>query len=172
MKYSDIRFALPGASWDLCLAAPALSILDAHAQSTPSAREAVGQLFSRDLTQRSVVVERATVLPTLSSRFASLVFDPKVAAAERQRLFGEGLHCVGIWHSHPEPIPSPSRTDRELMRNHSLAVRGQLTGMVFAIVGTSPFPNGLTVMVDDGTILRTALATQGTVKPRASETDE
>lgn len=65
-------------------------------------------------------------------------------------MFEKGFHCIGLWHTHPEPEPQPSSEDRALAREHALAAKPQLSGLVFAIVGTLPMPSGLRVWVDDG----------------------
>lgn len=142
-------FKLPGARWTLKFSDSVLTVLGANAQCGRSTPEAVGQLFVRDLTQAEVVVELATVLKPTWARRTRVKFDAAAAQAERDRLFKEGFHCIGIWHSHPEPIPSPSSEDHELARNHAQAAQGQLSGLTFVIVGTSALPAGLGVWVHD-----------------------
>lgn len=46
---------------------------------------------------------------------------------------------MGLWHSHPEPAPTPSPERVELAQDHALAAKPNLTGLVFAIVGTHAF---------------------------------
>ena len=53
-------------------------------------------------------------------------------------------------HTHPQPIPKPSSEDLTLASDYALAAKATLTGLVFAIVGQSPFPAGLAVWVHDG----------------------
>lgn len=74
--------------------------------------------------------------------------------AEREVLFWRGLHCIGLWHTHPEASPTPSPEDRMLALDHALAAAPQLRGLVFAIVGTVPMPAALRVWVHDGQGLR------------------
>ena len=75
-----------------------------------------------------------------------------------RKKFENGLHCVGLWHSHPEPLPTPSDEDKALAREHALAASGQLVGLIFAITGTRPMPDSLRVWIDDGEVLRMANA--------------
>ncbi|MBV8503383.1 MAG: Mov34/MPN/PAD-1 family protein [Paucibacter sp.] len=76
--------------------------------------------------------------------------------------FQLGLHCVGLWHTHPEPLPQPSPDDKALAREHAKSARGQWTGLILAIVVTRPMPAGLKVWVDDGEELWPAEPCQGT----------
>lgn len=155
---NTLTYQLPGALWCLQFSAAALRTLSAHVQRKPGVRESVGQLYSRDLTLDCIVIEEATVLkPTWAVR-TRVQFDPQRAAAERAQKFAIGLHCVGLWHSHPEPLPRPSSEDKALAREHAVAASDQVTGMVFAIVGTRPMPDSLRVWVDDGEVLRMASA--------------
>ncbi|ACC74055.1 conserved hypothetical protein [Paraburkholderia phymatum STM815] len=118
----------------------------------------VGQLFARDLTANTVEVEMATVLAPTRAAWARVTFNTERAMSEREALFKKGLHCVGIWHIHPESSPSPSTEDRLLAREHALAARPQLAGIVFVIVGTAQPPAGLRVWVDDGVDLHEAIS--------------
>ncbi|AEB85309.1 Mov34/MPN/PAD-1 family protein [Alicycliphilus denitrificans] len=150
MTASTLTYKLPGALWCLQFRAAALRTLRAHVQRRPGSHESVGQLYSRDLTSDCIVIEEATLLTPTWAAWARVQFDPRRAATERAKKFERGLHCVGLWHTHPEEFPSPSSDDRVLAREHALAARGQLTGLVFAILGTRPLPVGLRVWVDDG----------------------
>jgi len=145
-----IRFQLEGASWTMEFAPEAVSVMCTNAQTKVTSSEAVGQLYARDLTGSSVIVEHATVLKPRRASHGRVQFDPKAAYAERTELFKRGLHCVGIWHTHPEPHPSPSKEDRGLARDYAVAARPTLSGIVFVIVGTLPPPNAFKVWVDNG----------------------
>ena len=131
-------------------------VLDRHAQRRRGMKESVGQLFTRDLTSARVIVDVATALTPTSSAWAKVRFNTKAAMAERQKMFEEGLHCIGLWHTHPEPEPQPSPEDRVLAREHALAAKPQLSGFVFAIVGNSAKSSALRVWVDDGAQLSEA----------------
>jgi proteasome lid subunit RPN8/RPN11 len=158
MKDRILNYRLPGASWSLQFSEAALYTLLEHVQRSRSSKESVGQLFARDLSVNPIVVEVATVLTPTRAAWARVTFDTNRAMVERDALFRRGLHCVGLWHTHPETSPTPSTDDRILAREHALAARPQLAGLVFAIVGTSPPPVGVRVWVDDGIEFREALA--------------
>lgn len=146
-------FKLPGASWKLGLSDEALSEFASHAQTRLFMRESVGQLFARDLTGSVVLVEAATVLKPRKASRMRVQFDVTQLMAERQRKFSEGLHFVGFWHTHPEPVPTPSHEDEELASAHALAAQPTMVGIVFAIVGTAPMPDGLGLWIHDGKVL-------------------
>lgn len=146
----DAMCRLDDADWTLTFAGDALRELGAHAQTKPHSRESVGQLYCRDLTSGSIVIERATTLPRSRASYSSVQFNPEAAAAERAQLFNEGWHCVGLWHSHPEAFPRPSSTDALLAADHARAAATHLNGLLFAILGTRPVPDGLSVWVHDG----------------------
>lgn len=67
--------------------------------------------------------------------------------AERKKMFSKGLHCIGLWQSHPEPVPFTSQEDLELAADYAIAARKQLSGIIFTIIGTAPFPSGLAIWV-------------------------
>ncbi len=146
----DLNFRLPGANWRLAFTQDVLVKLSAKAQTTSIQKESVGQLYARDLTKDLIVINHATVLPTHTSSRAAVAFDIKAAQNEREQLFITGFHCVGLWHTHPEPCPHPSQKDLMLAGNFALAASQNVNGIVFVIVGTGKFPSGLTVGLHDG----------------------
>lgn len=143
-------FRLPQATWQLCFAPEALKVLQQHAQVGQFSRESVGQLYSKDLSAKTVVVSKATCLKATYARWARVRFDVNQAMRERERLFNEGWHCLGFWHTHPEPNPQPSSEDKVVSREHARAALSVTNGMIFAIVGTQPLPFGLRVWCDNG----------------------
>lgn len=156
MTASTLVYQLSGARWQLQFGEKLLRTLRSHVQHKSSSHESVGQLYSRDLTSDCIVVEEATVLTPTWAAWARVQFDPRRAATEREEKFKNGLHCLGLWHTHPEALPTPSAEDKALAREHALFAKGQLTGLVFAIVGTRAMPAGLRVWIDDGEVLRMA----------------
>lgn len=150
MADRGLRFRLPGAAWSLEITSDSLAVLKSHVQRGWVKREVVGQLYARDLTAEVVIVEVVTMLPAKWSAFAGVGFDLRDAEAERERLFEQGLHCLGFWHTHPEPIPHPSGTDLQLAADHANASKSLFSGLLFLIVGKAPFPQGLGVWLHDG----------------------
>lgn len=146
----EALFQLPGATWSIHITEEVMEFLGSHAQLDSRAPESVGQLYSRDLTATEIIIERATKLPAKVASRIKVQFDTKVAYAERKALFESGLHCIGLWHTHPEPTPSPSGDDKYLARDYALSAKKDVAGVVFAIVGTRSLPNGLKIWFDDG----------------------
>lgn len=150
MSASSLWYQIPGAKWRMHFNPETLAVLTKSVQNGASSKERVGQLFTRDLTGDIVEIVHATRLTPKWTSFSRVKFDPKVAMAERSRLLARGLHCIGLWHTHPESKPVPSCEDRALAKDHALAARPQLSGLVFVIVGNARFPTGLQVWVHDG----------------------
>jgi proteasome lid subunit RPN8/RPN11 len=149
-------FQLPGATWSMHLTKEVVEFLGSHAQLDSRAPESVGQLYARDLTASVIIIERATKLRAKSASRVKVKFDPKEAYGERKVLFESGLHCVGLWHTHPEPAPSPSGDDKHLARDYALSAKSYVTGIVFAIVGNHSLPDGVRIWIDDGAKLLSA----------------
>jgi len=124
--------------------------MSANAQMKLGLCEAVGQLYTRDLSATCVLVEHASLLVPRRASRRRVQFDPTEAYAERAALFKYGMHCIGIWHTHPERYPSPSGEDRLLARDYALTARHALAGIVFVIVGTLPPPNAFSVWFNNG----------------------
>lgn len=150
MADHSLRYRIPGAQWHLEFSAAALNELRKHVQRKFWQREAVGQLFCPDLTSDIVYVHTVTRLRSHWASYSGVRFNAGEAQAERDAFFKLGLHCIGLWHSHPERIPIPSSQDRELAAEHARAARPILAGLVFVIVGQAPLPQGLGVWVHDG----------------------
>ena len=75
--------------------------------------------------------------------------DTEAEQLEIEERFSRGLYFIGCWHTHPEPVPTPSDFD---VRNTSECVRlsrHALNGFVMAIVGQAEIPRSLYVSVCD-----------------------
>ena len=149
-KSADATCMVAGAAWTLTFTEAALLCIGSHAQRKRGVNESVGQLYSRDLTGSSIVIDLATVLPKTRGSYTGVQFNPEVAAQERVELFGAGWHCVGLWHTHPEPNPEPSPTDGLLAKDYARAASNHLNALLFVILGTGSLPHGLSVWLHDG----------------------
>jgi integrative and conjugative element protein (TIGR02256 family) len=115
-------------------------------------REAGGQLFARFEGPRILVAAATTPGRTdLRSRFS---FKPDRRREQRDilRHHAEGLHFVGDWHTHPEPVPTISPDDAESFADIVRRSHHELNGFVLVIVGTDAPPVGLSVSVFDRTM--------------------
>lgn len=152
----NLYYQVSGSNWKLQFAPQVTSLLLNHAQTGRNTKESVGQLYTTDLTKSVVYVEHATCLAPKLASWSRVKFDTKKALSEREYLFEQGLHCVGIWHTHPESIPTPSGEDRRLSRDYARAAIPHLEGIVFVIIGSLALPDGFRVWVDDGKKLHPA----------------
>ena len=93
-----------------------------------------------------IVVEEATGPRRTDWRTRS-TYRPNRRAEQREIVsrHTRGLHYVGDWHTHPEPIPSPSCDDESSMRDLVMRSKHALNGFVLVIVGQEAFPAALFV---------------------------
>jgi proteasome lid subunit RPN8/RPN11 len=151
-----LHYFIPGAAWTIQVSAAAVSYLKNYRQINCYQRETVGQLFSPDLTSRTIRISEATVLTRVKASRASVTFDPEEAAEQRTVNLQAGLYCVGLWHTHPETAPKPSRTDERLAADHAAVALSVLNGLCFVIVGTAEPPDGWYFGIHDGKIFHDA----------------
>ena len=156
-RRGGVTFSLPGAAWSLRFEDAAVSALQSKAQRWHRSKESVGQLFAPDLTAPTIVIAAATLLKARLASWSSVTFDPDEAMRQRKELVLQSLHCIGLWHTHPEAMPTPSGTDEHLAADHARAAISVLNGLAFVIVGSQPFPTGWYVGFHDGTNLYRAV---------------
>ena len=146
-----IEYSIEGSGQILVLTHMVIDHLKRHCQSSPSSREAGGQLFAR-FEGDTIRIERATG-PRPSDRRGLMAFVPNRLAERREikRLFKEGLHYVGDWHTHSEPSPRPSQTDTDSCKEMFRKSRHKMASFVIVISGTSAPPEGLFVGLCDET---------------------
>lgn len=157
MTETVARYRLQAARWTLAITGDVTTFLEPYVQKRWLSRESAGQLYTRDLTAQEVIVERATLLTRVSAAWSRITFDVKQVVAEREAMFEQGYHCLGLWHTHPEPVPHPSPNDLRLLKDHAAAAASRdYAAMVFAILGTRPLPLGLGIWVHDGEVLHEA----------------
>jgi len=128
-----------------------LAHLDKHRQTRWWHPEAGGLLFARFEGKRILIADISG--PRRSDIRTAISYCPNRRAEQREinDRHRKGLHYVGDWHSHPEWRPSPSSRDERTMRSRVTQSRHELAGFVFAIIGLAPLPDGLKVVVHDGT---------------------
>lgn len=133
----------------LVFTADVLSHFHRHRQTRCFHRESGGQLFATfDLP--FIVVQLATG-PRATDRRTRWSYFPnrKAEQAEILELHHRGLHYIGDWHSHPEPVPRPSGIDKASITECVRKSRHGLNAFALIIVGQAEAPEGLLVAVCD-----------------------
>ncbi len=107
--------------------------------------EAGGQLFGV-IEGQCIQVKLATG-PRRSDRQGRFFFfaDRHAERREISTLHKSGLHYFGDWHTHPQPIPTPSKTDISSMADLFARSKHDLHAFAMVIVGTAGPPKGLHV---------------------------
>ncbi|MCD8497195.1 MAG: Mov34/MPN/PAD-1 family protein [Alphaproteobacteria bacterium] len=122
-----------------------LELFEKHKQLSEKSLEAGGQLFAR-FNKKEVIISKATGLRDGDKRGRFLFWpNRKKEQNEIKELFGEGYHYVGDWHTHPEIIPTPSKTDLKNIAECYTQSKHDLKYFIMVIIGTDGFPNGMHV---------------------------
>jgi len=118
-----------------------LQTMWAFSQIDPEATEAGGILIGHERPQGETVLDRLTT-PQSGDRRTRTRFHRSVDG--HQDLLnlmwlasGQTRTYIGEWHTHPEPVPSPSSMDLRSWRKHLKQKEAQEHGLNFIIVGTS-----------------------------------
>ncbi|MBU9192990.1 Mov34/MPN/PAD-1 family protein [Burkholderia gladioli] len=114
----------------------ALEHMYLHVQHSRCAKEAGGELFARVFDASCVVIDSASG-PHLSDKRSRYSFLPDVDAGAKERLlqWEQGLHAVGLWHTHPECVPTPSGPDRRTTEQYLRAFDGERARYFSVILG-------------------------------------
>jgi integrative and conjugative element protein (TIGR02256 family) len=123
----------------LTFADAAAKIFDSHRQYS-NMPESGGILLGRIYDdKREVLIERASV-PNSRDRSGHTFFDRSDEAAQEiidaaWSESGGELIYLGEWHTHPEPFPTPSSTDRRMIANLLRHARLETDFLITAIIG-------------------------------------
>jgi len=142
-----IVFPIAASGQRLIFSSAVLDHLAKYRQLRSWQRESGGQLFAR-LALPDIVVEEATG-PRRSDWRTRTTYRPNRRTEQREIAahHAQGLHFIGDWHTHPEPLPVPSPEDAESMRDLVSRSKHALNGFVLTIVGNEALPVGLAVWV-------------------------
>lgn len=124
---------------------PVLETFQRHRQLSLRASESGGQLFCF-LDGNNVFVNHATE-PGLTDRRSRFSFWPSRRKEQKEinKLFGDGLHYIGDWHTHPENVPSPSGEDIRKIQAIFRESEHILRGILIVIIGRNLGSSGLWV---------------------------
>lgn len=123
----------------------AIASMIRHRQKTTNDKEAGGQLFAKFEGHDAIIIE-ATEPKCLDKR-SRYGFIPSqwLQRQEIKSKYKQGKHFVGDWHTHPEPVPSPSADDKESMIDCFCKSNHELKAFLMVIVGTAEPPDNLYV---------------------------
>lgn len=126
----------------------ALEHMYAHSQLRPWQPEAGGEIFSAEPHASGLVITSATG-PNPSDHRTRRGWNPDTPAADmnRRNEFARGRHAVGLWHTHPEPHPSPSSLDQETTREYLKSFHDQRSRYFMVIIGNRGNPPAMGVWV-------------------------
>lgn len=123
----------------------------AHAQRKIWQKEAGGELFANDPDASGLVITSATG-PNPLDRRSRCSWNPDTVAADQDRRhqYLHGRHAVGLWHTHPEPVPSPSDRDQQTAHDYLNAFHGERKRYLMVTVGNRGNPPSMTVWAAGG----------------------
>ena len=146
----DAIFKLAGGAWHIVFSRACIQLLEKHSQRHSHQDEAVGQLFTCDLTGATYASTWRLYSDRGMTSRTSVTINVAEAMSQRHDLLAKGSYCIGLWHTHPANKCEPSGPDECLAADHALAARSVLNGLGFVIVGKRPFPLGWYIGVHDG----------------------
>lgn len=141
-------FLYPDSTRYVLFTEQALAHMYAHAQHRPWQKEAGGEIFS-DAPDSAGLVITSAAGPNPRDRRSRYAWNPDTTAADldRQTKFDQGRHAVGLWHTHPEPSPTPSTLDRQTTQDYLEAFKGDRSRYLMVIIGNRGSPPALEVWV-------------------------
>ena len=145
-----MQFSVGTSGQRLVITRPVLSRFRENRQIWPWQREAGGLLFARFEKARVTVEAASGPRPGDRRSRTSYVPDKRAQQEEIDRFHRSGLFFVGTWHTHPSPVPLPSRVDVDETCEAFRLSRHALNGFVLVIVGNSRDHLNLYVGVCDG----------------------
>jgi integrative and conjugative element protein (TIGR02256 family) len=150
IQQNPLKFEIGQSSQRLVLSRRVVKHFEKHKQNRPNSLEAGGQLFARLSALPEVIIEQATGPRPSDFRTRTLYIpDRSAEQPEIDYWHKKGLHYVGDWHTHPEVVPNPSGCDSDSIRESFLKSKHSLHGFLLIIVGTSTFPSGLYVSLNN-----------------------
>ncbi|WP_158568917.1 MULTISPECIES: Mov34/MPN/PAD-1 family protein [unclassified Duganella] len=140
------KFHLPEQGRVLVFSEAVLTQMYAHAQVRWFQQEAGGQLFCSAPECPDILVDAVTGPHRKDQRTRhGWVPDVQQATIDRHQQFNAGRHAVGLWHTHPEPMPSPSTQDLQTASEYLQAFGDSMDGFLLVILGNAGVPLNMDV---------------------------
>ena len=139
MHYS---YLLPNKKTTVVFSQNVLTHMFSFAQDKSRLAEAGGQLFSRNPDETTIVIDEITgpYLTDKRTRY-SWIPDATNMSFDREKLFSQEVYVVGLWHTHPERIPRPSRKDKVTCEKHLRLLDPAYKGFLLITLGNGrPIP--------------------------------
>lgn len=135
-----IRFQIEGSKRQVIFCPRVVSQLLRHQQLNRKDLECGGQLFAKVNGFNLYIVWASG--PNARDRRFRFNFVPNLSQQRKEirQRFELGMHYVGDWHTHPEPIPKPSDLDNASMKDCFKKSKHELESFLMLIVGTGNFP--------------------------------
>jgi proteasome lid subunit RPN8/RPN11 len=107
-----------------------------YAQRRWRQSEAGGEIYSPAPYASSLLVDTVTG-PHPKDQRSRHSYNPDVEATTRARNteHARGRHAIGLWHTHPEFLPTPSGRDRETTEDYLRAFGGDRERYLTVIIG-------------------------------------
>jgi proteasome lid subunit RPN8/RPN11 len=126
----------------------ALLHMYAHAQRRPWQKEAGGEIFSLEPNASGLVIHTARG-PNPGDYRRRCAWNPDTRASDRDRQieYTQNRHAVGLWHTHPETLPSPSGRDHVTTCEYLDSFGGDRSRYLMVIIGNQGRIPGMAVWV-------------------------
>lgn len=143
------KFYLKNGLQELVISDGVLQHFNTHRQLLANTTEVGGQLFAR-IVENKIELERATGPSRLDTR-SRFSFSPNklMEKVTIRCMYASGLHYIGDWHTHPEPVPKPSKDDLRSIKSTFENSNLELSGILMIIVGQKNGFDGIYIAIQD-----------------------
>lgn len=146
LSVSNRIFFYPDFRRYVLFTADVLDRMYAYTQQRFWQKEAGGEIYTPAPGVQGLVITAATG-PNPGDHRSRHSFNPDIEATtrDRNRLFGLGLHAVGLWHTHPEVFPTPSKQDHHTAKEYLDGFLGDRDCYLMVILGNRGIPPRMAV---------------------------
>lgn len=148
---NDLIYISKVISEKIILTQSALNDMLKYQQTKDDDTEAGGQLFAK-IQDNSIII--CTCTPPHSRSIRNRFRFWRSRSDEQKEIdehYANDRHYIGDWHTHPEPVPSPSCIDNSTMKDIFLKSKHDLKYFVMIIIGNSTPPDTIWISLHDET---------------------